>query len=173
MVAAPSDRARLERRPEATAHQVDDVLAKVRAGQLRLPDFQRKLKWQPRDMLDLFDSLYRGFPIGTLLLWKRQARASTVTFGDLTIEAPERADALWIVDGQQRVTTLAANLLVRQEPKERALLFDLEEERFSFGPVPDDTLALPGFDVAPTRTVAVQDLFDSTRAISWMAARYR
>src|ERR1700722_752021 len=117
MVAGPSDRARLGRRPAAPAHQVDAVPGKARAGQLRLPDFQRKLKWQPRDMLDLFDSLYRGFPIGTLLLWNRPPRRSPVPFGDLTIEAPERADALWIVDGKQRVTTLAENLLVRHEPK--------------------------------------------------------
>jgi hypothetical protein len=124
-------------------------------------------------MLDLFDSLYRGFPIGTLLLWKRHARAGTVTFGELTVEAPELADALWVVDGQQRVATLAGHLLVPHRPKARALLFDLEEERFLFGPTPEERPALPGTDAAATRTVAVQDLFDSTRAIAWMAARYK
>jgi hypothetical protein len=173
MVAASTDRARLEQRPEATAHQVDDLLAKVRSGQLRLPDFQRKLKWQARDMLDLFDSLYRGFPVGALLLWKRAAGAGPVRYGDLVIEAPERTDALWIVDGQQRVTTLASNLLIRHAPKERALLFDLEEERFLFGPVPAEDPSLPGMEAVETRAVAVQDLFDSTRAIAWMAARFK
>lgn len=32
MVAASSDRMRLDRRPEATAFQVDDLLARSRAG---------------------------------------------------------------------------------------------------------------------------------------------
>lgn len=173
MVAASSDRMRLDRRPEATAFQVDDLLAKVESGQLRLPDFQRKLKWQTRDMLDLFDSLYRGFPIGTLLLWKRPAPARNVTFGAFAVEAPRREDALFIVDGQQRTTTLASNLLVRRNPGERALLFDPDDERFHFGPVPQDVPTLPGVEPAKARTVAVQDLYDSARAIAWMATRYK
>lgn len=164
-------RTRLERRPEATSFQVDDLLARVRAGHLRLPHFQRPQKWQARDRLDLFDSLYRGFPIGTLLLWKSRAPAGMVAFGDYSVEVDDRADALWIVDGQQRVTTLASSLLVRHSPGERALLFDLVEQRFLYGRVPDDGAAQLG--VEEPRVALVEDLFDSTRAISWMAARMR
>lgn len=163
---------RLERRPEATSFQVDDLVAKVDAGVLRLPDFQRKLKWQARDKLDLFDSLYRGFPIGTLLLWKAPAPGGTVTFDELSLEVAGRPDALWIVDGQQRVTTLASSLLVPHAPKSRALLFDLVEERFLYGPAPNDGPSLPGM-TDETRLVTVQELFDSKRAIAWMAARMK
>src|SRR5690349_13387988 len=105
MVAAPEDRGlpRLERRPHATAYQVDDLMHLVRTGQVRMPPFQRKLKWGPRDRVDLFDSIYRGFPIGTLLLWKRSAPAGEVRFDQFVANVADRADALFLVDGQQRV----------------------------------------------------------------------
>ena len=173
MFSGQHERARLERRPEATTQQVDDLLAKMQQGQLRLPEFQRGLKWLPRDMIELFDSMYRGIPVGTLLLWKRPAPDGPVTFGDFRVEAAARPDAHWIVDGQQRITTLATNLLVRRAPKQRALLFDLEDERFSFGPVPgDEAVRLPGMDGEARRAVPVQELFDSARAIAWMAKRH-
>ncbi|HVJ94569.1 MAG TPA: DUF262 domain-containing protein [Labilithrix sp.] len=172
MFGVSPERVRLERRPEATSFQVDDLLAKVESGVLRLPDFQRKLKWQVRDKLDLFDSLYRGFPIGTLLLWKAAAPAGTVTFDELSLEVSARPDALWIVDGQQRVTTLASSLLVPRGPKQRTLLFDLVNERFLYGPPPDEEPSLSGM-TEETQLVAVQDLFDSKRAIAWMAARMK
>lgn len=166
-----AEKTRLERRPDATSFQVDDLLERVRAGQLRLPHFQRPQKWLPRDRLDLFDSLYRGFPIGTLLLWKAHANAEPVKFGEFSTEGKKVPDALWVVDGQQRVTTLASSLLVPHRPGERALLFDLVEQRFFYGRVPTDEPTLPG--VNETRVALVEDLFDSTRAISWMAARMK
>ncbi len=176
MLAAPPDR-RLARRPEATAFAVEDLLAKVKDGELRLPRFQRGLKWLPSDDVNLFDSLYRGFPVGTLLLWKRKAEAGTVTFGDFKVEARARADALWIVDGQQRVAALASHLLVDPAPRARAMLFDVEAESFKVGLAPAAELqpALPGAPPggAPVPPVRVLDLFDSTRAITWMAARYQ
>lgn len=127
-----SSTTRLERRPEATAYQVDDLLLMARDGRLRVPRFQRGLRWRDRDRLDLLDSIYRGFPIGTLLFWKRSADAASVSLGDLSLDAPARDDALWIVDGQQRIATLASTLLVPSQPDKRAVHFNLETEEFVY-----------------------------------------
>jgi hypothetical protein len=78
---------------------------------VRIPSFQRSLKWESSDVLDLLDSLYRGYPAGSFLFWKRRAEAAKVTIGPLAIDAGEFSDALWVVDGQQRLTALAATLL--------------------------------------------------------------
>ncbi|MDC3954040.1 DUF262 domain-containing protein [Polyangium jinanense] len=125
---------RLEKRPEATTFQLDMLLAKVLEGQVRVPRFQRGLRWEDEDRLQLFDSIYRGYPIGTLLLWKRPGPEATVPLGALTVHAPKRSDVLWIVDGQQRVTTLAEALLRTPEPDERSIHVDLdnEDEPFSY-----------------------------------------
>ena len=101
----------LATRPEARTYQIDNLLVRVSAGEFRVPIFQRGLKWDDSDRIELIDSVYRGYPIGTLLLWKHPAPASRIDFGGYMIDAPERSDALWIVDGQQRLASLASVLL--------------------------------------------------------------
>jgi hypothetical protein len=167
--------ARLERRPEATAYQVDDLLAKARTGQLRLPRFQRRLKWRDQDRIALFDSLYRGFPIGTLLLWKHDGPDEAVAFGELQVEARKRDDAFYIVDGQQRVATLASTLLLSRDAGDRTVLFDLQTEEFHYGRITKSPaeLSLPGH-VPTTETpqqVPVHTLFDASRLIEWIVER--
>lgn len=122
----------LSDRPLAKAFQIDQLLRQVREGAIRIPHFQRPLNWTDSDRLELFDSIYRGYPIGTLLFWKKSAPAQQVSLGKLSIYANERSDALWVVDGQQRITTLAEALLQSPEPKERAIFFDLEKEEFIY-----------------------------------------
>lgn len=77
-----------------------------------MPDFQRPLRWRADDVVKLFDSLHRGYPIGSLLFWKRPADAeANYRIGGALLPVPANPDAWWIVDGQQRVTALAAALL--------------------------------------------------------------
>ncbi len=66
--------------------------------------------------------------MGDLLLWRSAAPQQTIQLGRLTIEAAERADAMFVVDGQQRVTSLA-NVLLHPSPSSDifSLWFDLEE----------------------------------------------
>jgi hypothetical protein len=164
---------RLERRAEATTYQVDDLLAELREGRLRMPHFQRGMKWTDSDRIDLFDSLYRGFPIGTLLFWKHPVKAETVQFSDLQFEAPARADGLLIVDGQQRVTTLASASLVSRAPGDRSILFDLEKEEFRYGRIREVAPSLLPDAVSPQNDIPVQELIDSSRLIQWVARRSR
>ena len=119
-------------RTEASSNTIADLLVLVENGSIRIPRFQRGQRWGPGDIVKLFDSIYKGYPIGTLLLWKRYAQQEEVTLGPIRVQAPERRDALWIVDGQQRVTSLATVLLPADPvvPTPPALYFDLAAERF-------------------------------------------
>ena len=78
------------------------------AGRVRIPKFQRPLRWDAKDVLSLLDSVYRGYPIGTLLFWRRPAEADPIVHGTVSIAAPAVTDALWVVDGQQRIISLIA-----------------------------------------------------------------
>jgi len=98
------------RRPESRTFTIRDLIDEAQRGRIRVPHFQRPLVWGRQDVLDLFDSIWRGFPIGTLLLWAKAAPAQRISFGPIHLEAPEQTDALWVVDGQQRLTTLIACL---------------------------------------------------------------
>lgn len=103
-------------RPEATTYAVEDLVPHAKRGGLRLPAFQRLFKWKRENVRDLFDSIYRGFPIGTLLFWKKPADAARFHLGSIAIDAPAQSDALWIIDGQQRISSLVSVLSPGAEP---------------------------------------------------------
>ncbi|HSG40673.1 MAG TPA: DUF262 domain-containing protein, partial [Thermoanaerobaculia bacterium] len=67
----------------------------------------------------LLDSISKGFPIGAFLFWKGPAEAGRVSVGSFTVDAQARPDALWVVDGQQRITTLVDALLKDPELSRR------------------------------------------------------
>jgi len=133
----------------------------VRDGKIRLPEFQRPQRWRSSHVVDLFDSIYRGLPIGTLLFAKREADARWLHYGSLSLKAPQVADGLFMVDGQQRMTALAAALL---HPSERprgdihAMWFDLEEERF---------LRYAG-GTAPHHWIPLNVVGDSFKQLGWL-----
>lgn len=58
----------LVRRPDARAETVEDLIGRVLRGEVRIPSLPRPLNWGAPDVVDLFDSVYRGYPIGALLL---------------------------------------------------------------------------------------------------------
>ena len=87
-----------------------DIVDEVISGQVRIPEFQRSFIWQWEDVKRLMDSIVRGYPIGSMLLWTRPAKQETLSIGALKIEAPYTDAALWVVDGQQRLTSLVSSL---------------------------------------------------------------
>lgn len=97
-------------RPTAEARSVDDLVRLARSGSVRMPRFQRAFRWDQQDVERLFDSIWHGYPVGSLLLWARDAPAEDIYFGSLRIEGTSLNEALWVVDGQQRLTTLVATL---------------------------------------------------------------
>lgn len=93
---------------EAQVQRLPTLMNALREGTLRLPDFQRRFKWNPTQRLTLFDSIARGFPIGTILVW-RTSRPDLIRtrdeIGPVPTKARTRTTEL-ILDGQQRLTTL-------------------------------------------------------------------
>lgn len=153
------------RAPSATTYTVDDLVSEVRSGRVRIPMFQRDLKWQWEDVRRLFDSIVRGYPIGSLLLWARHAEAEVVRLGALEVKAPEFDEALWVVDGQQRITSLANALSDEGLDDPRfALAYDLREGDGALThfkkPDPRDDLRIP-----------LPVLFDLRKLLKWFADR--
>lgn len=65
--------------------RVDDDLAGllhyIEIGDNGLPDIQRPFVWANAKVRDLFDSMYRGFPVGYLLFWENIVAISLVFRG--------------------------------------------------------------------------------------------
>jgi len=157
---------RLPSKPEARTEKVEDLVGLVLKGTIRVPTFQRGLKWTRENVVDLFDSIYRGYPIGSLLFYKKSAEADRVRVGPLVVDAPELSEAWWVVDGQQRITSLTACLARPADlPTKRStddpfvVFFDAANGKFepapTHGPVPSGWVPLP-------------HLLDASRLSEWI-----
>lgn len=88
-----------------TTYTLHGLIEDIRRGEVALPDIQRPFVWPAAKVRDLFDSMYRGFPVGYLLFWETGAGAGVRQIGTDVKQATPR---LLIVDGQQRLTSLFA-----------------------------------------------------------------
>jgi hypothetical protein len=77
--------------------------------QLVLPEIQRDFIWQPRSVMLLFDSLFRGLPIGHMLVWKAKRAVAQKAFHGRKLRPGDLLDNFYgyLLDGQQRLTALA------------------------------------------------------------------
>ena len=136
--------------------KISAILSNIEQEQFALPEFQRGYVWGREDVRNLFDSLYRRYPVGGFLVWTTQPDPQTVR-GD----AGQTGGAVkLLLDGQQRATSLFGVVHGRPpdffQGNEKAftdLYFNVETETFEFyGPVKmaEDPL-----------WVSVTDLFNS------------
>lgn len=87
-------------------YDLSGLLHYIEIGDIGLPDIQRPFVWSNAKVRDLFDSMYRGFPVGYLLFWENNEEGGTKQIG-LDGKQHKVASRL-IVDGQQRLTSLYA-----------------------------------------------------------------
>lgn len=87
---------------------IRDLVKQVMSGRIQLPEIQRRYVWKPEKVRALVDSIYKGYPSGSILLWE--------TNQDIDLRpdaaappAPGSSPAL-LLDGQQRLKSLAAVL---------------------------------------------------------------
>lgn len=86
--------------------QLGQLVNMIDDGSIGLPEIQRPFVWKKTKVRDLFDSMYRGFPVGYFLFWKN-ASSGAKQIGAITHQLPAER---MIVDGQQRLTSLYAVL---------------------------------------------------------------
>lgn len=88
-------------------HSLSSLIEQISLGEIGLPDIQRPFVWKNTKVRDLFDSMYRGFPVGYLLFW---ASGATGKVRHIGADSKQKVPRLLIVDGQQRLTSLYAVL---------------------------------------------------------------
>lgn len=115
--------------------KISVVLDQIDLGSMALPEFQRGYVWNREQVRGLMLSLYRKYPIGSLLVWVTEAK-SAQTRGDGAVAA---GTVKLLLDGQQRMTTLYG--IIRGKPpkffdgKPETILglhFNLDDESFEF-----------------------------------------
>ncbi|QAV69229.1 DUF262 domain-containing protein [Salinibacterium sp. UTAS2018] len=103
-----------------TPRSIEEMLTAIHKRDYLMPAIQREFVWGTGQIVQLFDSLMRGYPVGSFLLWDVQPEtAQSYTFYEFLTNFHERdnpyADKATVVsgrgttavlDGQQRLTSL-------------------------------------------------------------------
>ena len=116
--------------------QITSILDTIDVGSLALPAFQRGFVWKRPQVRNLMNSLYRGYPVGSLLTWTTKAEQADVK---ASTEILRSGPLELLLDGQQRVTSLYGIIRGASPPffdgDAKAfsdLFFNLESEEFEF-----------------------------------------
>lgn len=90
------------------SYSLSKLIEDIELGEIGLPDIQRPFVWSNAKVRDLFDSMYKGFPVGYLLFWANALLAESTR--QIGVYDKQKVPRLLIVDGQQRLTSLYAVL---------------------------------------------------------------
>ena len=110
-----------------TQYSVSSILGYIEAGDIAIPEIQRPFVWKGKQVRDLIDSLYCGYPTGYLIIWQNP----DVKLKDGGSAVGKKV----LIDGQQRVTALMTAIAGH-----KILTEDYEEKtiRIAFNPLAKD-----------------------------------
>ncbi len=121
-------------------YNLTTLIQQIDLGVIGLPDIQRPFVWKDTKVRELFDSMYKGYPVGYFLFWANANIEGTKGIGTAS---KQKHPTLLIVDGQQRLTSLYAVVKgkeVIRENYEKAnivIAFNPLEEKFE---IPDASI---------------------------------
>lgn len=109
---------------------VQEIIDELKRGQIRVPEIQRGYVWKRSQIAQLLDSLYRGFPTGSLLLWDTDDPqiVRNLKTGLGTTITPDFTPKI-VLDGQQRITSLGRVFDPKTERQDR-VFFNVLTETF-------------------------------------------
>ncbi len=145
---------------------IEELIKRISDGQIRIPAFQRGFVWDADRVAHLMDSIYKGYPFGSLLLWRTKVALKTErNLGPFELLERDRDYPIdYILDGQQRATSIFGVFQTSFLPIAGAdiawtrIYFDLgadataQESRF---------FCLSDEEVDPKRHIPMRILFDS------------
>lgn len=141
--------------PKPTVDRIEELARRILDADILLPKFQRDFVWDKGQILILLDSIARGYPVGSILLWcSRLKLRSENNIAGLQIKQPkDEYPVNYLLDGQQRLSTICGALFWKgNEPKSKwNIAFDLRTNKF---------LHLDTIDDPPSHQIRVNKLSD-------------
>ena len=85
---------------DVNSTSVENIISSIKAGEIAIPEIQRPFVWDATKVRDLMDSLYKGFPVGYIIVWKNP----DIRLKDGKVSSGKKI----LIDGQQRITAIQA-----------------------------------------------------------------
>lgn len=121
--------------PTPEVQHLPTLFRRIQGGEIRIPAFQRQFVWKEKQVLEILESVYKGYPIGSLLFWRVDQPILLVEHATQTSfpEVEERYPLSFVLDGLQRLSTLYGvfHNTMTSSPHMFNVVFDLGEERFA------------------------------------------
>jgi len=147
---------------QVNQYTIENVLNWVKSEEMAIPEIQRPFVWNKKQVTNLIDSLYRGYPIGYLIAWKNP----NIRLKDGTLSEGKKI----LIDGQQRVTALTTSVLGQQVVND-----DYEKERIqvAFNPITEEFASLnPAIEKDSSWIHDVAPIINGTARISQIIREY-
>lgn len=112
---------------EKTEREIGTLISEITRGEIKLPEIQRGYVWKPTQVAKLIESLYRGYPTGSLLFWKTTETPLSRDFNLTGTPSHPVIQPLYLLDGQQRLTALSRAL---RDDAATEIVFNIESEAF-------------------------------------------
>ena len=99
--------------PQPTHANYNNLINDISCGQIKIPQFQREFVWSIQKSAALMDSIIKGYPVGTFIFWATKERLRCVRdLGNHNLPPPRDGETVsFVLDGQQRLTSLFATLM--------------------------------------------------------------
>jgi hypothetical protein len=152
--------------PKPSVDRIDELARRILTGDILLPKFQRNFVWDRVQIRTLLDSVARGFPIGSVLLWQSTSELrSERRIADLDVELPRPAYPVnYLLDGQQRLSSICGAMYWQpaSDPHSRwNLVYDLRRQAFEH---------LDSLDDPPLHQIRLNKLADATAFFKHVAS---
>lgn len=110
----------MSKQPKPDSKKYTDLIFEIEKGHIKIPKFQRDFVWSIDKTAKLLDSILKGYPIGTFILWETKERLNDIkNIGNIQLPAvPDDIKIQYVLDGQQRITSLYAAFLGAKIQKE-------------------------------------------------------
>lgn len=143
---------------------IREILDTVLRGQIRIPAFQRGFVWEPDRVAYLMDSIFKGFPFGSLLFWRTKEKLNCErSLGPFDLPAPsEDYPVDYVLDGQQRITSIFGAFQTDLPIERPELWCDIYYD-FEADPNVQEAqfVAIPASEVDPNRHFPLNTLFET------------
>ncbi|MCL5094041.1 MAG: DUF262 domain-containing protein [Patescibacteria group bacterium] len=140
---------------------ISALITSIKKGETKIPQFQRKFVWKPKQAIELLDSIANNYPVGSLLLWRTKDKLPAErNIGEFCLpETDDMTPTDYVLDGQQRLTVIYSCLGASPEDGGFAVAYDLEAERL---------LRLP--DNPKVHQFPLRHMFNTTEMLNFRTA---
>ena len=131
---------------------IQKVFNELENGNMKIPRFQRGYVWERSKIVKLLNSIYEEHPIGSIFIWEASSEYADFCREIEDLGFPEKPEAnkfKFIIDGQQRITSLYVALMGKKlgDIDYSTICFNLDAKRFQIPKLKTEQNNIPAWKI--------------------------